>query len=517
MSAVNRAGIRTDALLVVGGGSVKPLPVIWDRIAYGSSLTIKDGTSGAPVTLEDIYAADSANGNQYGILRKSIGVYLGAGKLIFGKTDQTAITHFQDTNQVLVWQDFRQNAALYEIQIVGAGSYATTFQLGNYSGGLASGGCIIRGSGLGVRRAVAPVIVSGGTAYTVGDILTVSGGIFTAATACKVIAVSGGVITELKIETPGSYSVPPSGTLSLTGGTGNSATCTLTFVGGSIWVLTADAANQTTNLYGCILSEMKSGALTTTSAVRGCTFDNSGQITVGGATMTENVFQNLRATSPISASYQLSVTGSNVPTLTNNKFVNATVAVLWDINASTSGKLDGCSFISGGTGYGMELGTNCPAAITLTDVAWSGYGGTTGSNMVENSGSTDAAIHNTSGKTITISISGGDTPSIRNDGSGSLTEVVSSTTVTFTGMKDNTEVRVYKSSDGSVVDGIEDVTDGTSNNRSFSWSAAPSLSVDYVIHNVEYETIRVNGYVVPGAATSLPIQQRIDRNYENPP
>ena len=98
-----------------------------------------------------------------------------------------------------------------------------------------------------------------------------------------------------------------------------------------------------------------------------------------------------------------------------------------------------------------------------------------------------------------------------------MTEVVSSTTVTFTGMKDNTEVRVYKSSDGSVVDGIEDVTDGTSNNRSFSWSAAPSLSVDYVIHNVEYETIRVNGYVVPGAATSLPIQQRIDRNYENPP
>src|SRR3970040_1752188 len=54
MSAVNRAGIRTDALLVVGGGSVKPLPVIWDRIAYGSSLTIKSGTSGAPVTLEDI-------------------------------------------------------------------------------------------------------------------------------------------------------------------------------------------------------------------------------------------------------------------------------------------------------------------------------------------------------------------------------------------------------------------------------------------------------------------------------
>ena len=83
-------------------------------------------------------------------------------------------------------------------------------------------------------------------------------------------------------------------------------------------------------------------------------------------------------------------------------------------------------------------------------------------------------------------------------------------------MKDNTEVRVYKQSDGSEVAGIENATDGTADNRSFAWSASPSLVVNYVIHSVAYETIRVNGFTVPAASGSLPIQMRIDRNYTNP-
>ncbi|MDP2325860.1 MAG: hypothetical protein Q8N51_17795, partial [Gammaproteobacteria bacterium] len=65
MDSVDRAGIRADALLVVGGGSVKPKPTIWDKIAYGTALTINDGTSGAPVVMADIYGTDSLNANMF--------------------------------------------------------------------------------------------------------------------------------------------------------------------------------------------------------------------------------------------------------------------------------------------------------------------------------------------------------------------------------------------------------------------------------------------------------------------
>ena len=514
MSTVNRAGIRADALLIVGGGAVKPLPVMWDRIAYGSSLIIKDGTAGSPVTFEDIYGVDSLNANQFGILRKASGLYLAAGKLIYGATDQGAVTYFKDVGQVLIWQDFRQATTLYEIKMLGAAGFATTFQLGTFSGGIASGGCTIRGSGLETRRGIAPVIVSGGTGYTAGDILTVVGGTFTAAATLKVITVSSGVITDLKVETMGAYSVPPTGTLTLTGGTGSSATCTLTFVGGSIWTLTAGAANTLCKLYGCTFSQLKAAALRSDSDVRFCTFQDFGTITPAGGLLDNCTFLDLRTTTPISALYAV-VVETVVATITNCLFINCATAVKWNFDAETSGKLDGSSFVSGGTGHGIELGPNCPITISFNSVGFSGYGGTPGSNPTESSGSADAAIFNDSGKTITINVSGGDTPSVRN-GAGATTVVVSTVTVTFTGMKDNTEVRVYKQSDGSEVAGIENATDGTADNRSFAWSASPSLVVNYVIHSVAYETIRVNGFTVPAASGSLPIQQRIDRNYTNP-
>ena len=75
-----------------------------------------------------------------------------------------------------------------------------------------------------------------GTGYTVGDILTVAGGTpnsgATAATV-KVTSISGGggtgPITGVQIVTFGGWSANPSSPNSVTGGTGSSATLTLTF------------------------------------------------------------------------------------------------------------------------------------------------------------------------------------------------------------------------------------------------------------------------------------------------
>ncbi len=414
MASVDRAGIRVDTLLIVGGGAVKPKPHIWDKIAYGTGLTINDGTSGSPVTIADIYAADFANANCFGVVTRVTGIYFVAGKLLFGTIGQTAVSYFKDINQVLVYQDFPVASTFYEIKLVGAASYPTTVQFGNYVSGLISGGCIIRGGGLTTRRAIAPVIVSGGTGYTVGDILNVVGGTYITQAQVKVITVSSGVITELRMETAGFYSVPPIGTLTLSGGTGSGATCTLTFVGGSIWTLTANAVNQTLNLYGCTLSEMKTAALASSSTLRGCLFDNFGNITTSGATIDGCTFQNMRTITPISATYALVMTVAG--TVTNCKFINCAPAIFWNVNADTNTRLDGSTFISGGTGHGMELGSNTPSAITIDDVTWTGYGA---------GGTTDAAIYNNSEKAITITITGtGNTPTVRN-GTGASTTVIS--------------------------------------------------------------------------------------------
>lgn len=84
--------------------------------------------------------------------------------------------------------------------------------------------------GTGTFRNSTPTIAiaSAGTGYSLGDILTVSGGTFTTAATFKVTGVNLGTITALTLESPGAYTAEPSGTLNLTGGTGTGATATLT-------------------------------------------------------------------------------------------------------------------------------------------------------------------------------------------------------------------------------------------------------------------------------------------------
>lgn len=444
MAAVVRAGIRVNVINGVGAGSFKPKNILWDAIRYGTKLTITGSTG----TFEDIYTADNMTANQYGILRKSSGVYLGGGKLIFGTTGQAAVCTVTDTKQTLVWQDFPVASTFYQIELVGAGSFATTVTLGAYSGGLTSGGCIIKGVGLDSRRLIAPVIVAGGTGYTANDILTVSGGTSTITAQFRVQTVSGGVITAIVMEREGSYSVPPTGTLSVTGGTGSGATFTATVEGGSIWTLTASAANQTLNIYGSTLSEMLSAALVSTTTWRGNTITNSGTITANGTLIDSCTFQDLRTTTPISATYQVDAV-TNVPTLTNCKFVNCATALRWPMAFDPNGKLDDTTFISGGTGHAIEF-TGAPTSRTLTDVVFSGYSGS----------STDAAVYvNTSAGSMTLTCSGTTT-----DLTG-LVRVAAGVTVTVVAGLVTTIVNVKDHNGDNLLDArvLLEASDGTGN------------------------------------------------------
>lgn len=360
MTSVDRIGIRVNMLLAVGAGSFKPHNILWDRVSYGTKLTITGSTG----TFQDIYATDSTTANQFGILTKTSGIFFAAGKLIFGTTGQSAPTVVTDTNQTIVWQDFRVSSSFYEIQLVGNTTpNVTTVTLGSYSGGLTANGCIIRGAGLDTQRLIAPVIVSGGTTYVANDILTVVGGTGTVAAQFKVTTVSSGVITGIVMERAGSYSVPPTGTLSVTDARNSSATFTATVVGGSTWTLTASAANQTLNLYGGTFSELKSAALATTTTIRGCTFSNFGTITTNGATIDNSTFQDLRTATPISATYALIVNSTTeMANITNCKFVNAGRALKLTVAGDYT--FTGNTF-SGNT-YDIENSSNATATDTNT-------------------------------------------------------------------------------------------------------------------------------------------------------
>lgn len=80
----------------------------------------------------------------------------------------------------------------------------------------------------GINRALPTLgIAAGGTGYTVGDILTLSGGTTVYQTAqVQVTSVSAGVITGLSLVRGGSYEVSPSSPNAVTGGTGSGASIT---------------------------------------------------------------------------------------------------------------------------------------------------------------------------------------------------------------------------------------------------------------------------------------------------
>lgn len=526
MTSVDRIGIRVAMLQIVGAGSFKPHNILWDRISYGTKLTITGSTG----TFQDIFAADSLTANQYGILQKSNGIFLGGGKLIFGTTGQTAPCVMTDTKQTLVWQDFRVASGFYEIQLVGNTTpNITTVTLGTYSGGLTSGGCTIRGVGLESQRLIAPVIVSGGTTYVVNDILTVVGGTSTQTAQFKVTAVSGGVITGIVMERAGSYSVPPTGTLSVTDARNNSATFTATVVGGSIWTLTASAANQTLNLYACSLSEMLSAALTSTSTLRGCTIINSGTVTAGGALIDNCTFQDVRTTTPISATYALIVNSSTeMANITNSKFVNCNRAV--KITAGGTYTFDNLTF--SGNVYDIEFsasaatedsysqtnqdGTTTLSVLTPTGAAQSftGAGGTLSSVKLylkktgSPTGSAVAKIYAHSGTFGTSSVpTGAALATSDNLAVSSLTTTLALTSLQFSGSNNivltNTTkyVVALEYSGGGVSDNIQIGYDGSSpghggnySTLSGVWLADSGKDMCFFVHTGANITINaVNG------------------------
>jgi len=182
-------------------------------------------------------------------------------------------------------------------------------------------------------------------------------------------------------------------------------------------------------------------------------------------------------------------------------------ALLWH---PTNTDITGGQFISAGTGHAIHL--EVTGTYSSDGILFSGYAAQGGT-------ATDRAIYNDSGGLVTINVSGGgDSPSYRN-GTSASTVVNANVSITFTDMKDNTEVRVYNNATGVELAGIENATAGSVDARTFLASISASTVVDIVIFNIDWvwpPNNRLEAFTWPTSDSSLPIQQVFDRVNENP-
>lgn len=86
------------------------------------------------------------------------------------------------------------------------------------------------------------------------------------------------------------------------------------------------------------------------------------------------------------------------------------------------------------------------------------------------------------------------------------------TSLKMTGLKTNSEIRIYRSSDGLELGGIEN--SGTSFTYNYTWTE--DVDVDIVILNLYYDYIRMAGLTLTDSGLTIPVQQQIDRNFSNP-
>jgi hypothetical protein len=255
---------------------------------------------------------------------------------------------------------------------------------------------------------------------------------------------------------------------------------------GSILVNNAATVFETT---GGVWTDIDFVTLAAAAVLDGTTIRRGGLITKAGSTIQNCLITNSRTSASILA------------------------ATLADITDNI--------FESDGSNHAVELTSIGGGTMSWTGNTLTGYvAGTAASPVTPTSTGNEAIYVNVAtASDLTINVAGGATvPSIRVGASftGSV-NVVASTSVTITGLQDNTEIRVMAAgSNTNELAGIEAATAGTSGNRSYTFALSAGTSVDIYIVNVLYENIEIYSYVIPGTDATLPQQQRFDRVYRNP-
>lgn len=84
--------------------------------------------------------------------------------------------------------------------------------------------------------------------------------------------------------------------------------------------------------------------------------------------------------------------------------------------------------------------------------------------------------------------------------------------LTLTGLKENSEVRIYEAGTTNELAGVEN--SGTS--FTYTYDHTTDFDVDIVIASLNFINIKLTNNTLTSTNSSIPIQQQVDRNYENP-
>ena len=178
---------------------------------------------------------------------------------------------------------------------------------------------------------------------------------------------------------------------------------------------------------------------------------------------------------------------------------SATASAALQSNAPAS--MSNCTFTSAGTGHGIEFMVT--GTYTFTGNAFVGY-------AVSDGNTGNEAVYNNSSGSLTLNVvGGGSVPSVRN-GTSATTTVNSNVSITLTGLKNPSEVRVFSAGTQTELAGQENVTTGT-----FVFSVGSGVSVDISILSLGYQNQRILAYSTAVDA-SIPVSQQLDRQYANP-
>ena len=236
-------------------------------------------------------------------------------------------------------------------------------------------------------------------------------------------------------------------------------------------IFTASGSVGNLDLIGCSFQGFSTMLLSSSFSAVNCTFLSCSRIDQSGSYFDDCKFTN--HTTTLSSAYIISREPNRI---TNSAFSNIS-----------------------GSGHAIEL--RATGSFTLQGNTFLGYGSSNTGN---------AAVFNNSSGSVTLNITGGgSTPTIRN-GTNASTTVNSNVSITLTGLKNPSEVRVFNAGTQTEIAGQESITGG-----SFVFSVSSGVSVDISILSLGYQNQRLLSYSTTSDVT-LPISQQLDRQYLNP-
>lgn len=221
----------------------------------------------------------------------------------------------------------------------------------------------------------------------------------------------------------------------------------------------------------CSLSDMNSATLSSGSSLVATTISNSGQIDLNGGSISGCSLSNCTATSQVLCSTPSEVAGISDTTFTRG----------------------------GGTTHAIEI-RGTAAAVTLSGVTFSGYAATNGST------GTEAVFVNIASGTVTITVSGGNTPSIRT--AGATVNVVSGATVTFTGLPTGCDIVILTAGTSTI---LNQVDQHGSNSYPWAYQGTPTVDVGFI--KPGFVPYYIRGLSLGATDSSIPVAMTADRNY----